>query len=464
MIGCCEQEAVMPAFSRLTALFARSQGTPPVDSQAPPSPVHRQAASPLRRRISNTALGLGIVAVGLVPFQRLLQAPSFEGVVKAPMITLRAPIDGEVEAGPSPPDVGAPLARGDAVFRIRNHRADRSRVDDLTRQIAQLRDERPGVAARLDVARALLGDLTRQTRLFAEARVLQLEVRQDELKAEVAAARAKNEEARASLGRFTTLAGKGWMPMSQLHQAQRDGAVAEMLEAAAQKRLEAVGVELAAAQRGVFVGIGSNDRPRYMQRIDQLEQQVGNLTETLAERDKRILRLVGELAEEKARHILLAEADVVAPAAGTVGEVLVVPGERVHRGQEMLRLLDCGRAAVTAVVGESVYDRLRIGSPAHFELHGTQELHPGRVVGLASASGARPDLAQPAAPAPESYYVTVAVPKLAAGQNCPVGRTGRVYFDDGAPEATAAAATDPRESSKALFRRAWWSASGSALN
>jgi hypothetical protein len=35
--------------------------------------------------------------------------------------------------------------------------------------------------------------------------------------------------------------------------------VAEKLEAAAQKRLEAVGVELAVAQRGVFVGIGNND-------------------------------------------------------------------------------------------------------------------------------------------------------------------------------------------------------------
>jgi multidrug resistance efflux pump len=165
----------------------------------------------------------------------------------------------------------------------------------LTRQIEQLKDERPGIAARLANARMLLEDLTEQTRLFAEARILQLEARQDELRAEVAAAQAKSEEAKTSLDRFTTLAGKGWLPRAQLNQAQRDGSVAEKLEAAAQKRLEAVGVELAAAQRGVFVGIGNSDRPRYMRRADQLEQQVSTLAHTLAERDQRIIRLTDEL-------------------------------------------------------------------------------------------------------------------------------------------------------------------------
>jgi hypothetical protein len=68
--------------------------------------------------------------------------------------------------------------------------------------------------------------------------------------AEVAAAQARNE-AKTSLDRFATLASTS---RAQLNQAQRDGSVAEKSQAAAQKRLEAVGVELAAAQRGVFVG------------------------------------------------------------------------------------------------------------------------------------------------------------------------------------------------------------------
>jgi multidrug resistance efflux pump len=430
------------------------------------APSLPKSGLPLTRRLSGAVLGLGIVAVGFVPFQRLLQRSSFEAVVVAPTITLRAPIDGEVEAGPVPLDPGALPASGDILLHIRNHRADRSRVDDLTRQIEQLKDERPGLAARLDAARAQLGDLTQQTRLFAEARILQLEARQDELKAEVAAAQARNEEAKTTLDRFTALAGRGWTPVAQLNQAQRDGSVAQMLEAAARKRLEAVGVELAAAQRGVFIGggSGSNDRPRYMQRADQVEQQVSSLTETLAERDKRERRLTGDLAEEKARHGLLAEADVAAPVTGRVSEVLIAPGEQVRRGQDMLHLLDCGRVVVTAVISGSVYDRLRVGSPVRFEPRDSREEHPGRVVSLTATSSARANLAGQASPlAPASYRVTISIPDLANEQNCTLGRTGRVFFGDGAPEATATATPEPGGTAALTFRSARWWTNRSAL-
>src|SRR5580700_6452324 len=120
-----------------------------------------------RRRLS-TALGLGVVAiVGYGPLQRLLQTSSVEAVVNARIITLRAPIDGEVQPGPNPLEFGSSLSRGEALFRIVNRRADRSRLDDLSRQVAQLREERPGIAARLADANLLLKDLKEQTRKFA---------------------------------------------------------------------------------------------------------------------------------------------------------------------------------------------------------------------------------------------------------------------------------------------------------
>jgi multidrug resistance efflux pump len=263
----------------------------------------------------------------------------------------------------------------------------------------------------------------------------------DELGPEVAAAQAKSEEAKTSLDRFTTLAGKGWLPRAQLNQAQRDGSVAEKSEAAAQKRLEAVGVELAAAQRGVFVGSGNNDRPRYMQRADQLEQLVSSLTETLVERDQRMTRLDRELAEEKARYAVLAAADMVAPANGSVWELLTAPEEQVHRGQDLVRVLDCGRAVVTAVVSEAVYSRLKVGSPARFQPRDSQEDLAGRIIRLAGAAASPANLAiPPSTPIREGYHVTVAVPKFAEGHACMVGRTGRLFFSDGLLEAMAAPA------------------------
>jgi multidrug resistance efflux pump len=414
-------------------LYSPTQVTQPVDRQALLSPVRRGLVS-LMGRTSKTTLGLGIVAaVGFVPFQDLLQTSSIEAVINARVSTLRAPTDGEVQPGPNPFTLGTSVARGDVLFRIVNRRADRSRVDDLTHQIAQVKDERSGIAVRLANARMLLNDLTEQTHLFSEARVLQLEARQGELEADVAAARARSEEAKTSLDRFTTLASKGWLPRAQLNQAKRDGLVAEKLETAAQKRLEAVGIELAAAHRGVFVGGNNNDRPRYMQRVDQLEQQVSNLAETLAERDQRMIRLNDKLAEEKARFTALYAADVVALTNGSVWEILTAPEEQVHRGHDLLRLLDCNETVVTAVVGEAVYNRLHVGSPVRFRPRDGREELPGTVIRLSAASAFPANLAiSSSALTPGSYHLTIAVPKLAQG--CLIGRTGRVLFDAGSPK------------------------------
>jgi multidrug resistance efflux pump len=416
---------------------------PPVDVQASSPPAPAGTASPLVRRLLKTALGLGIVAVvGYAPLQRLLQTSSVEAVVNARMITLRAPIDGEVEPGSTPLDFGTVLAPGQVLFRIVNRRADRSRVDDLTRQIEQLEGERPSIAARLSAARALLKDLTEQTRLFAEARILQLEARQGELIAEVAAAQAKREAAKIVLDRDTELAGRGVRSMSQLTQSQREDSVTEKQTAAAEKRLEALAVELSAARRGVFVGDSYNDRPRSSQRADELSQQVSNLAATLAETDQRITRLTGELADEKAYFSNFVTADMVAPTTGSVWEMLTAPQEQVHRGQELVRVLDCAGAVVTAVVSEAAYNRLQVGSSARFQLRDRQEELPGRVIRLTGASASPANLAiQPSVLLREGYHVTVAVPKLAEGRGCMVGRTGRVIFDDG-PVAPPAAGPD----------------------
>jgi biotin carboxyl carrier protein len=394
--------------------------------------------SPLTRRLSKTVLGLGMVGVlGFIPVQKLLPSLGVEAVINAHVITLSAPIDGEVRTSPRLPEFAAPFAPDDVLLHIINDRADRSRVDDLGHEIQRLNDERPGIVTRLAEARMRLTDLTEQMRLFTQARTLQLEARQDELKAELAAAQAKNEEAKTTLERFSTLAGKGWTSRAQLNQAQRDGSIAEKSQAAAEKRLEAVGVELAAAQRGVFVGIGSNDRPRYMQRTDQLEQQVSNLAETLAERDQRLVRLDERLAHEKARFGLLTAADIVAPAKGKIWEISVSPGQQVRRGEELLRALDCDRPVVTALISETVYNRLQVGSSARFLPRGGREELVGQIIRLTRIPPSHLAIKPPAATG-ETYHVTVSVPKLAEEESCLVGRTGRLNFDEGPSEIAAA--------------------------
>jgi multidrug resistance efflux pump len=392
----------------------------------------------LRRRFSQTVLGLGLVGVlGFIPVQKLVLASDVEAVVNARVIPLSAPVDGEVQAGPNLLEYGAPFARGDLLLRITNERADRSRVNDLAREIERLDDERPGVATRLAEARTRQADLTEQLHRFTEARTLQLEARRDELMAELAAAQAKNEEAKITLDRFSTLASKGWTSRAQLNQAQRDGSVAEKSQAAAEKRLEAVGVELVAAQRGVFVGIGSNDRPRYMQRADQLEQQVSNLAESLVERDQRLVRLTERLAEEKARYDMLVAVEITAPTKGRIWESSVSPGQQVHRGQGLMSILDCDRPIVTALVSEAVYDRLQVGSSARFLPQRGREELVGQIIRFTRVSPSNLAIQHPT-PAGGTYHVTISVPELAKKKSCLVGHTGRLKFDGPPSEAVAA--------------------------
>ena len=78
------------------------------------------------------------------------------------------------------------------------------------------------------------------------------------------------------------------------------------------------------------------------------------------------------------------------------------------RGQDLVRLLDCSGAVVTAAVSESVYNRLHIGQSASFVLRGEQAAHTGQIVNLTGVASAPANLAiQPSALAKEPYRVTV---------------------------------------------------------
>src|SRR6266478_1978744 len=91
---------------------------------------------------------------------------------------------------------------------------------------------------------------------------------------------------------------------------------------------------------------------------------------------------------------------------------------------------DCSEPVVTAVVGEAVYNRLQVGAPVRFRPRDGREELPGTVIRLSAAPLLPANLAIPSsALTPGSYHITVAVPKLAQG--CLIGRTGRVFFDNG---------------------------------
>lgn len=387
------------------------------------------------RKAVKSLIGLALViVVGWVPAQRLFQISSVEAIVNARLVTMRAPIGGEINAIPENFRVGVSFDHQSTLFRIVNPRADRSRLDDLRREYDRAGDERRLIARQRAPTKALYDDLAAQVVQFQTGRVRQLEARTKELRSEIAAASARRKEASAELRRMSVLRAKGSVSRSKHGQSVRKSRVANESVKALMARLDGVIVELEAAKKGTFLGDSYNDRPRSSQRADELAQRIIMLDAELSKWDATRERLQTAYLSEQEQYNKLSSATIKAPVEGRIWEVLTAPGEQVRPGQELVRLLDCSEAVITATVSETVYNQLSLGTLAYFRYReGGPELR-GKVVRLTGVAAAPANLAiRPSALIKESYRVMVAVPGLVSNKQCQVGRTGRVVFKSPEP-------------------------------
>ena len=372
-----------------------------------------------------------IVAVfGWIPLQTVLQSSSVQAVINSRVVTLRAPIDGEVSAPDAALLEAKVVPHGTLVLRIVNPRADRGRLDELRRQLARLESEQPALLAKLISAEAAQKDLAQQASRFTQGRIRQLEARIAELRSLIEVAGARKEEAAAAVERAASLSRSGSVSAVESARLARERTIAEQTEIGARRRLDASEVELTAAREGTFLGDSYNDRPSSVQREEEMRQRLDQLNADLATTNAELLWLRREVASQEARYASLSEAAVLLPVSGRIWEMMTSPGEDVRAGQPLLRVLDCSGAVVTANVTESVYNRLKVGAKAQFRpADGGPDLD-GTVLNLTGAAGAAANLAiNPDALSKEPYRVTVSVPKLKeAANDCAVGRTGRVIF------------------------------------
>jgi multidrug resistance efflux pump len=383
----------------------------------------------LHRRLLKTLLGLVVlITAGWMPVRALLETTSTEAVINARLITLRAPIEGQVRRLDAVA-VGTELEPGTALVAIANPRADRARLDDLRRLVDELESESKALVDRRDELRALREELVAQSQAFRSGRIGQLEARVAELASEIAAAEARREEADLARARTEALETTGAATRVAVDRARRDAIVAVQTLTALGHRQTALKVELEGLRNGVYVGDSYNDRPQSLQRADDLGVRIAELSAEIRHRHARLKVLRAELTSETERHAERAGATLTAPVHGSIWEVMTAPGESVVRGQDLIRLLDCSGVVITATVGESAYNQLRIGDGARFRFRGDSVDYHGRVVGLTGVASAPANLAiQPTALSKEPYRVTVALPELAKSGQCNVGRTGRVTF------------------------------------
>jgi len=400
------------------------------------------AKNPLVRRSVKSAAAIALAGLVVwLPVQRLFQTTSVEAIVNARTLTLRAPIDGIVSAIPTNLAVGATFMAGTPLLQITNARAYQIRFDNIRRQKEHTEIEAAVLKTRLAGAERMHHEFVEQTRLFQIGRIAQLDARIEESKSNLAAASTRQEETAAVLERTLELSTKGFQPKALLDKVRRDDQIATQDVPSVEQRIKGIVVELDAAKSGSFLGDSYNDRPRSSQRADELGQQIVELSAQLTEKQSTLLQLSKDVDLERERLQLNSEAAVLAPASGTLWELLTAPGEHVQRGQDLMRLLDCTAALVTAVVSETVYNRLQIGSAATFRLLDGDVVMPGRVVNLTGVASAAENYAiAPSSLRKEQYRVSLDVPDLRKNaQGCTLGRTGQVVFANQSGGAIAAA-------------------------
>jgi multidrug resistance efflux pump len=380
--------------------------------------------------------GLALVVallLGWMPVQRLMATTSAEAVVNARLITLRAPIEGNVAMTLADADIGTKFHSDQEVLTITNPRSDTSRLTGLTRNRDQLQTEIAVLEDKEVVLSANLNELTAQQERFRVGRVAQLQQRVREADADIASAEAQYSTANEALSRAIILKTSDIVSQAYLDKAVRDEHMASELVTGLSARRKGMLVELESAKTGTFIGDSYNDTPQSAQRKMEVTLALADVHARVNGSKRELATVEADISSETQRNEELSKAVLRSTVNGRIWEMLTAPGEHVNAGQDLLKLLDCSSALVTASIGETGYQRLRIGQRATFKPRdGGAELK-GWVVGLNGfAAVASNSAIQQIALAREPYHVTLKFPELARGSDCQIGRSGLVQFDTSA--------------------------------
>ncbi|HEV7478951.1 MAG TPA: HlyD family efflux transporter periplasmic adaptor subunit, partial [Roseiarcus sp.] len=388
-----------------------------------PSATKRFVNAVTTRRFLKIALGIGlVVAFGWAPLRAMLATTSVEAIVNARIETIRAPIEGIVQAPGEKTNWSSTAAP--PKLTINNPYADRSRLDELRRDLNTLESQEETLGRQSQLTQTALDTISRQAEKYRAGRLKLIDARLARQTAELQATSAKTSQTTASKQRSDHLQQTGFISGAESDRVQYEWNAATSAEAAAQKRLEETKVEHDAVADGVFIGDSYNDSPSSIQRETELKMKKGELDAQLAGVRTQITHINDQIAEEEVRFKLRSEAAVVLPSIGRVWEMLVGPGEFVNKGQDLMRVLDCSHPIVSANVDERVYNRLEVGSPATFRPLQDGKTYHGTVINLTGAAGAPANFAiAPINLRKSPFYVTIAMDDMDAA-GCSIGRTG----------------------------------------
>ncbi|MDX1252954.1 MAG: HlyD family efflux transporter periplasmic adaptor subunit [Gammaproteobacteria bacterium] len=329
-------------------------------------------------RFIRVTLGLAILLIGAWFFLPGLLFPiSSNAVVNAHVITLRAPIAGDVSFTFSGTD--RPIAKGDIVTRLENNRVDDSQLSAMQAQQATLQEKIGAIEQELLELEALERRLKTSSTKYRRAVGSRYDAILAEAIARLSARRAIAGEAATNLQRQRALYAKRLTTLAALDTASMADRVAQADLHEAEQAVERIHVEKSSASQGIYFGDGYNNVPYSQQRVDDIQLRTQALRSEL--RDARIRQKESErqIAVEQARLSRLTRAELPAPAAGRLWLQLASNGEYVTAGAPLLQILDTSRLFLMVSLDERHFDDIAVGDLATVDLIGSGESLHGKV-------------------------------------------------------------------------------------
>lgn len=385
-----------------------------------------------RRRLY---LGIALAGIGLLLLLRVQFAErSQEAVINGTLATLESPIRGFLENGSVQP--GQMVQEGENVGSVTDPLYDDTSIHDREYQREVLLARIAQRNRRVDELGRTLARLEKREASFHELKIEELSAELEVHQARLTAAEARAQVAEEDLARLETLVEQEAGILQE-----RDRLAAEATEEAQaieehRARVRTIRTRLKAHRQGLSIDPGQNDLSATEERIYDLRRVRRSLQNQLLTDRSRLQALDREIREEKQYRTRRTQFALRSTVSGRVWSLPSEDGELVRAGETILEIVDCSSVLVTVTVRRSVYNQLRAGDPALFfppegpRLEGEVLLRYGE-----QASGLDGRFASnlPVEREEDLFIVAVKVPGLRDHPelHCAIGRTGRVYFEDG---------------------------------
>ena len=376
---------------------------------------------------------LALLAVALYGFNRFVQPASLRGVVNAPIVTLRAPIDGKLIRGGA--TVGQAIPPGTDVFAVHDPRVDLHRKLDLQGRLSEAGQRVEALDQILSDLDRMAADLRERTTAYAAAESTRLQATITGQETAIADARQTFDSTRKWEDRVRALVAAGTAVEQRLEEATRARLLAQEGLSRAVAARQASLAALDAARQNIFVQNGFGGAAYAQQKYDEVRVRGLELTyqRTLARAEIGTLR--AELEAETTRVAALREVAVPSAIGGMVVAVYVTPGTDVLRGNPLADVMDCSALYVEATISTGWFATPRAGDSVRVFLYGMGTAMAGRIRALRDpAMALDPSRGIPLSDRENRQTLTAIIdidPAWRAAhqtEGCPVGQPASVRF------------------------------------